>query len=41
VSENKRIYYHAKRVAKLVVREEGAADWVQADNGVGVTAAGD
>ncbi len=30
----KRIYYHAKRVAKLVVREEGAADWVQADDGV-------
>jgi phosphate:Na+ symporter len=29
----KRIYYHAKRVAKLVVREEGAADWVQADDG--------
>lgn len=29
----KRIYYHAKRIAKLVVREEGAADWVQADDG--------
>ncbi|MCL4832785.1 MAG: Na/Pi cotransporter family protein [Caldilineaceae bacterium] len=34
----KRIYYHAKRVAKLVVREEGAADWVQADNGTPVAA---
>lgn len=37
----KRIYYHAKRVAKLVVREEGAADWVQADDGVEVAAAAD
>lgn len=35
----KRIYYHAKRVAKLVVREEGAADWVQADDGVQAVAA--
>ena len=23
----KRIYYHTKRVAKLVAQEEGAADW--------------
>jgi len=35
----KRIYYHTKRVAKLVVREEGAADWVQADDGVATTVA--
>lgn len=37
----KRIYYHAKRVAKLVVREEGAADWVQADDGVATPVAAD
>lgn len=37
----KRIYYHAKRIAKLVVREEGAADWVQADNGDLVGSAAD
>lgn len=37
----KRIYYHAKRVAKLVVREEGAADWVQADDGVAQVAGAD
>lgn len=37
----KRIYYHAKRVAKLVVREEGAADWVQADDGASVAVAAD
>ncbi|RME58555.1 MAG: hypothetical protein D6790_11810, partial [Caldilineae bacterium] len=30
VLENlKRIYYHAKRVAKLTVHEEGAAAWAQ------------
>lgn len=37
----KRIYYHAKRVAKLVVREEGAADWVQADDGTPAAVAAD
>ncbi|MBI3959001.1 MAG: hypothetical protein HY328_09340 [Chloroflexi bacterium] len=37
----KRIYYHAKRVAKLVVREDGAADWVQADDGMPAVAVAD
>jgi len=37
----KRIYYHAKRIAKLVVREEGAADWVQADDGTPAPMAAD
>ena len=30
VDNLKRIYYHTKRVAKLVVREEGAAAWGEA-----------